>query len=125
MKTQKIRHGCVTKWLILAIVINLVVTVIYVFTFPIIKNAAYSPIPDWAIPIYILSGIFNIVFLVAIFSWKKWGFWGFLATSILLFFVNLLVGVGIIQSILGPLGVAILFGILQMGKEYNGWSQLD
>jgi hypothetical protein len=56
---------------------------------------------------------------------KKWGFWGFIASSIVALFVNLSIGMGIGQSLLGLVGIALLYGVLHIGKENKGWPQLE
>ncbi len=58
-------------------------------------------------------------------SVKKWGYWGFAVSSIVAFSVNLASGLGVGQSLLGLLGLALLYGVLQIGKENAGWSQLE
>jgi hypothetical protein len=39
--------------------------------------------------------------------------------------VNLTIGVNIAQGILGLAGVAILYGVLHIGNEKKGWTQLE
>jgi hypothetical protein len=61
--------------------------------------------------------------------WKKWGFWGFCATSVLALAINLIYfrsgTVTIIISIISSLlAVLILFGVLHIGRENKGWPQL-
>ena len=72
-----------------------------------------------------MGGILNIVCAVALFQWKKWGFFGFVATSILALGLNLTIGLNIFQVILGLAGIAILYGVLQIGNERKGWTQLE
>ena len=67
----------------------------------------------------------NLVFAIALLRWKEWGFWGFVATSVVIFFVNLSFGFSLGRALLGLLGVANLYGVLHIGKERQGWSQLD
>jgi len=81
--------------------------------------------PPWAFPVLILMGIFNLVCAIALFRWKKWGFWGFVASALVTFFLNLTIGLGLGSAFFGLLGVAILYGVLHIGKEEKGWSQLD
>jgi len=59
------------------------------------------------------------------FRWKKWGFWGFALSSLIVFAVNLAVGLNITSAILGLVGVAVLFGVLHIDKENKGWTQLE
>ena len=62
-----------------------------------------------------------------ILQWKKMGFFGFVATSIAALFLNSLLGLDLLQSLLGLSGIAILYGILQIkGKNGNSaWSGMD
>lgn len=69
-------------------------------------------------------GLCNVIFAVLIFKWKKLGFHGFLITSILGLILNFMIGIGLGQSIAGLVGVALLYGILQL-KAANGQSAWD
>jgi len=74
---------------------------------------------------------------------KKWGFWGYCASSIAGLAINLLINTGgavqipggTSQALVGSisiiisvaaviLGILILFGVLHIGKENKGWRQL-
>jgi hypothetical protein len=39
--------------------------------------------------------------------------------------INLALGLGIFQSAVGLIGIAVLYGVLQIGKENKGWPQLE
>ena len=71
-----------------------------------------------------ISTVLNMVFAVALFKWKKWGFYGFIGTTIIAGIVNLSLGIGPL-SLLGFSGIPILYGILRIGNERAGWHQLD
>lgn len=127
MQEGKKRHGCLTAYLILMLIANFLVVLIYSF-FLLASNAMQQSMPDipgWVVSILCLFAIFNILCAIALFKWKRWGFWGFCASAVIIFIINLSIGVGIFQSVMGLLGVAILFGVLQIGKENKGWPQLD
>jgi hypothetical protein len=81
--------------------------------------------PGWAFPVLIVFSLFNLVCAVALFKWKKWGFWGCCVSSIVALVVNLSVGLGIGQSLAGLVGVLVLYGVLNIGKENKGWPQLE
>lgn len=115
----KSRHWFLTTWLILMIVGNIGGTLTY-----ILMPQAYSYLPGWIIPVNIAVSLINLGSIIALFLWKKWGFWLLCGTCISVFILNLSIGVGIGSSILGLLGVPILFGVLQIGKEKKGWAQL-
>ncbi len=124
MSEQKKRHGCLTAWLILMLVANAGCAVMYLLGGEAIK-AAYPDAPGWTFPVLIVFSLFNLVCAIALFKWKKWGFWGFCFSSAIALAVNLSIGLGIAQSLGGLVGVAIFYGVLQIGKENKGWPQLD
>ncbi len=120
----KQRHGCLTAYLVVMIIANAAVAVMYLIGKEGIKQAL-PQMEDWVFPVLIGVGIFNLVCAIALFRWKKWGFWGFVASSCLMLVINLSIGLGIGQSIGGLVGVAVLYGVLQIGNEDKGWPQLD
>jgi len=69
--------------------------------------------------------IADIIFIVFLFYWKKWAFWGALFTSMSTFIINLTLGVGFI-SIAGLLGILIIFLLLQLKRDgVKGWDNLE
>ena len=125
----KQRHGCLTAWLVLAILGNsllaLLVACLYFLAGPEVIRRTAPNLPGWAFPFMIAAGIFNVLCAVALFRWKKWGFWGFVATTVLAFAINLYHGLTPTASSTGLLGIAILYGVLNVGKDRRGWDQLD
>jgi len=81
--------------------------------------------PNWTIPILMLLLVFNLACAIALFQWKKWGFWGFCVSGFVSILVNLSIGLGIGTSLGGLIGIAILYGVLQIGSDNKGWQQLD
>jgi hypothetical protein len=83
------------------------------------------------IPIYILSilgliAIANVVFSLALFKWKLWGFYGFIVSSLASFIINLLIGTEAVQSVIGLIGIAFLYGVLQIKKNnISAWNYMD
>lgn len=119
----KQRHGCLTAYLVFMMIANSV-TVLVCFDKEGIRRS-FPNLPDWAIPVSIALGYVNLVCAVDLFRWKKWGFWGFTCSAAVSFVVNLSLGVNAVGAIDGLLGVAVLYGVLQIGKERKGWTQLD
>lgn len=120
----KQRHGCLTAWLILLIVVNSLVAVVYLFASSMIK-ANLPNTPAWAIPVLAVACIANVIFAIALFQWKKWGFFGFIGTTILALAINLSLGLSAFQIVPGLLGIVILYAVLQIGNEDKGWPQLE
>ena len=123
-QTIKKRHGCLTAWLILMIVANSAMALFYLLGMQIMKEA-YPNVPVWLFLILTPLGVFNLICAIALFNWKKWGFWGFCVSSVIAMIVNIFIGLGIGQSVAGLLGIAFLYGILQIGKDNKGWPQLN
>jgi hypothetical protein len=124
MDAPKQRHGCLTAWLVLMIIAN-------GFTAlgtPLMVGAIQQTIPNfpaWVVWPIALLAVLNVVFAIALFNWKKWGFFGFLGTSLAAFGLNIYAGIGIPQAVFGLVSIAILYGVLQIGGQKSGWSQLD
>ena len=124
MSDQKKRHGCLTTYLIFMIIVNSLGTLVYLLSSNFIKQNVPG-MPSWAIAVLGIFCAFNVVCAIALFNLKKWGFWGFLLSTIVAFFVNLSIGLGIGQTLLGLLGIVIVYGVLHIGKDNKGWPQLD
>lgn len=130
MTNERSRHGCLTAWLIFMIVVNSFV-VLANLAFGLLSNQINSAVaaqgvsvPTWAWLVLAGLGIFNIICASALLNWKKWGFYGFLGTSVAAFIVNLSIGVGLPSSLSGFLGIAILYGLLNIGGENRAWPRL-
>ena len=121
---QKHRHGCLTAYLVLMIIANSATALIYLVASEAIRRNVPN-MPEWALLVLIAGSIFNLVCAIALLRWKKWGFWGFVVSTVVIFVVNISIGVGVGSTLVGLLGVAILYGVLHIGKETKGWSQLD
>jgi len=82
-------------------------------------------VPAWVFALMALGSAFGLVCAIALFRWKKWGFWGCCASNLLVFILNLSSGIGIGKSIYGLAGLGILYILLQTGKENRAWPQLE
>jgi hypothetical protein len=121
----KQRHGCVTAWLIIMIVVY-TATMFYSL---ISSNPEYNPyslvIPQWVFFLLAFISLLNVIFAVFLLKWKKWGFWGFAITSVITMGVNIYAGQGVVQSIVGLVGVCVLFAILQIKENgKSAWENL-
>lgn len=122
----KQRHGCVTAWLILMIVINSLTSIAYFFAGDMIARSLPNGATNTVILFLGVVGLANVIFACLLFNWMKLGFWGFLATTIIALSINIYIGLGIGQSLLGLIGIGILYGILQI-KQNNvtAWNNLE
>lgn len=120
----KERHGCLTTYLVFMIIVNSCLSLLYLFGSEWLRrNGAATP--NWAFWCLAVGGIVNVLCAVALLRWKKWGFWGFVASAIAIFIVNLSIGLGPSSILAGAVGVAILYGVLQIGEKNKGWPQLE
>ncbi len=124
MAEGKQRHGCLTAFLVVGVIANSLAAFMNLFGSATIRQS-FPGAPGWAFPVLGIAGVFNLVCLIALFQWKKWGFYGAAASGLVAFAVNLAVGLNIVQAILGLVGIAVLYGVLQIGGDQNGWVQLE
>jgi hypothetical protein len=115
----KSRHWFLTTWLILMILGNIGGALTY-----ILLPDAFANLPGWIIPVNIVVSLVNLGSIIVIFMWKRWGFWVLCGTATAVFILNIVIGVGVRTSLLGLVGVPLLFGVLHIGKEKKGWTQL-
>mgnify|MGYP001341083297 CR=1 FL=1 len=122
---EKKRHGCVTAYLIFLLIFNSGIALLYLTSSNELKSDN-SNMPGWVIEMWILESIFNLVCAVALLKWKKWGFWGFTGSSCINFIINLYIGASVTAAFWDSyLMLGILYGVLQIGNDNKGWTQLD
>jgi uncharacterized membrane protein (DUF2068 family) len=124
MNQEKQRHGCLTAWLLLVIAASSLTAIFYLFA----QGAIAKNLPSgtrWVVPTMTVMGILNVVFAVALFRWKKWGFFGLVTTGLVGLVINLAAGLNAASALGSLLGLVILFALLQIGSERKGWTQLE
>src|SRR5436190_21747036 len=104
---------------------NFATTLFYLLGREAIKRSSPQHIPDWAFPVLIAVCLFNLVCVIALFRWKKWGFWELVVSAAVALGVNVAIGLGPLAAIGGIVAVFPVYGLLQIGKENKGWSQLE
>jgi hypothetical protein len=121
--SQPKRHGCLTTYLVFVIIINSAMALVYLFGSAWLRrNGANTP--DWAFWILAIAGVINVTSAVALLRWRRWGFWLFVVSAIVGVAVNL--SIRLPQGIFGAVfGIAILYGVLQIGGERKAWLRLQ
>jgi hypothetical protein len=105
----KVRHGCVTTYLILIMLVNSLTSLFY-----FIYN---DTITDNKIVIVLgLIGVLNVIFAALLFGYKRIGFIGFLISSLVSFGINLSLGIPVIKSLIGLCGIIILLLSYKLNK---------
>jgi hypothetical protein len=126
MNELKKRHGCLTAWLILMLILNAALALVYLFRAEAIADAHPGGIPQSLLmALRVLAGL-NVVWTVLLLRWKRIGFWGFLVNTIAAFVVNLMIGLGLLSALPGLFGVIVLFLLLQLNAgSRSGWNNLE
>ena len=86
--------------------------------------AAFPNAPSWSPYVLAVGCAFNVILTISVFRWKKWAFYAFCVVAGFTFILNLLIGVSLFSAILGLIGPALLYGVLQIGDANKGWPQL-
>lgn len=121
---DKERHGCLTAWLIL-MAIGAVFGAINSIGGGQNMPEGFPPTPAWANVTSVLLSMANIVLVIALFKWKKWGFWGICATNVAAGVIMLGIGLPPYIAAVCLLGPLILYGVFHIGDKNKGWPQLD
>ena len=117
----KSRHGCATAYLVFMIIANALASI----TDLLLGVSQRLPaLPGYRFFILALFRCLIVVFAVALLRWNRWGFYGFMASALLIAVINVL-SINLGGALFGLLGVAVLYGVLQIGGERNTWSQLE
>lgn len=123
---QKQRHGCLTTWIILMMIGNVFSSIAYLVLEPKILEEQGVIMTKEQMIILAFLGVVNLSFAIGLWFWKKWAFYGFAISGVLMFLTNLNLGTDIISASLGLIGIMILFSILQMKNgEKSGWDNLE
>lgn len=125
METKQ-RHGCVTAWLIMLIVVNSLTTLFYLLAGDTVSNLFPARNSDLLIILLGVMGLLNVLFAIMLMRWKKAGFFGFVASSVVVMIINMNIGLGIAQSLLGLIGIGVLYAIFQIKRDgISAWENLE
>jgi hypothetical protein len=116
MTVGKQRHGCLTVFLFGMIAME----VVYGF----INASSNSGWSSWGELLFLIAWIMNLVFIIALFGWKKWGFWGICFVAVAKVLLGLMNGSGFF-AIFALTPAIVAYGVLQIGKDKKGWTQLE
>lgn len=121
---EKKRHGCLAVYLILLMIIGLLGAGLYFFAGNLI--AISNPeIPPKLRPIFGIANLMIVLSAVALWLWKRWGFWLFVANGIGIGIINTSLTMSAFTALMPVISILIMYGILNIGTERNGWRQLD
>lgn len=123
---QKNMHGCLTAWLLLLLLGNAFLTLVYLIGGDMRPLLVPEESHYFIFILFAILGIANAYCTLLLFQWKKWGFWGFIITSIAALILNVSLGMPLGQALSGLFGLAILYIMLQTSKgDLSAWEQLE
>jgi hypothetical protein len=105
---KKKRGFWLSTFLILMIIVNSL-TVYFYITNPDLVTGLNSRATNSVLYVLIFIACINIMLAIAIWAWKKLGVYGFYTSVIIVFFINLYLGIGIMGSMPGLVGGVIIF----------------
>lgn len=108
-QTPVARGGCLSTWLSLMIFGNF----LYGLTFALGPDSLLRNLPNLTHEEFRVLGVAalaNVVFAVLIWNWRRLGFWGIIATTLLAFVINFSAHLGAIAvfGLISPLILALL-----------------
>ena len=120
----KQRHGCVTFWLWLVLLVNLGSVLMQVVNLFDPEGTVY---PVWTVVLLVLLASCNVVASLLLMRWRKLGFYLFVASALAELVVGLLLlDYHPVESVTSLASIAIWWAVLQI--RYDGrsaWSQME
>jgi hypothetical protein len=123
---KKQRHGCVTSLLIFLMIVNSASILLYLFAADFLKNSLSLDLTLSDKIILIIFQIANFVSCFLLFQWKKIGFWAYVISNLVIVILNIYQGKGISQLWSALIGIAIMFGVMQITNKNKKttWDEL-
>ena len=120
----KQRHGCVTFWLWLVLLVNLGSVLMQVVNLFDPEETVY---PVWTVVLLVLLASCNVVASLLLMRWRKLGFYLFVASALAELVVGLLLlDYHPVESVTSLASIDIWWAVLQI--RYDGrsaWSQME
>jgi hypothetical protein len=106
---QAKRSGCLTTFIIVLIVLYALGALGAFLSGPILSGLMpeYTTNTSYSIISGVLS-LLNIIFLIGVWKYKKWGFYGFVAISVL----NIIISIFLTSSIITSLISGLIFPLI-------------
>ncbi|QEL15057.1 hypothetical protein [Limnoglobus roseus] len=108
-------------WLLIGNVISAVTSP---FLLTSIRRGSVPDFPDWVGWPFAVISVLAAICVAALFQWKRWGFYGYAVTALMIFTLNVYAGVSVGAAILGFVGTIFLFIALHVGGGNKAWPKL-
>ena len=117
------RPFLLTAYLIVCLFSNVLSTLLYIVAGDMVLYSLPTDV-GWITLVLAGMGLLNIVCIVGLFRWKKWGFWGMVLSSIIVGMINLHIGLAPSKIAPGLAGSLILYALLHSGQDRKAWPRL-
>ena len=118
------RHGCLTAWLYLIIIVGVLALGAALLASQIPHRPGYHPPSTLTVALIAGCRIANMVCAGGLFLLKRWGFYGYAAANLALVWINLAAGFEVGRSLVPLIWVASLAGVMQIGGRHKAWGRL-
>ncbi|PWF45500.1 hypothetical protein [Massilia glaciei] len=107
------RGGCLTAFLLLALLMNSGVAIAYIVS--IVRGSMFgSALPPVGIVVFLcVAALVNVACSIAIWKWYRWGVYGFLAMALAALCVNIYLDIDYKSILFGLLGPVILAALVR------------
>ena len=124
MEVSKSRHFVLTALLSFYLIAHATVAIYCLLAGESLRELL-PMIQTWLLPALFVSSTSAVGFLIALFRWKKWGFWGFCISNIASALASIQAGFSASQFVSALVGILLLSIALRVGSENKGWPQLE
>ena len=101
------RGGCLTAYLLLGLILTPLNGLWLLLKMRGIQESL-PPITRSAVPVLTFISLVNIAFLLAIWKWKRWGCYGFCASTFAAFLYSVIIGVPVVWTLVGLVPIVII-----------------
>jgi len=115
-ESLKKRGGCLTAFLLFLIVVNAGTSLFYLLGADFLVSRLHG-FQTWQAYVLAAAGIINLVFLIMVYQWKKFGLYGIIGMSIIILAFNVYLGMGA-NAVLGLIGPIVLILVLRPVWKY-------
>jgi len=116
VETEKKRGAWLTIWLVFMLISNFFAALMFLLLNKTIASV-YPNVAMWVWYVYGSLSLAIFVFVILLFMWKKWPIFAFIGIEVIVFIMNLVIGLGIVVSVIGLAGPIILY--LSMRSRWN------
>lgn len=106
------RGGCLTIWLLFMVVANTLTALYYIFGLSTMQQF-YPNVSSVLFLLLAACCAVNLISVYGLWTWKRWGFYLFIASTLAVLAINLAVGLPVFTALTGLVGLGIVWLLLR------------